>query len=80
MTIGETVGVSTAILTTLNLGFGALNAWQNKKIESSILQLKLELSDRIGSSEGDIKALQQAVSFNAGARSASPTGVERRKP
>jgi hypothetical protein len=36
---------------------GALNAWQNKNISAAILGLKLELSERIWKTEGDVKAL-----------------------
>ena len=46
------------LLLLLSLGFGALNAWQSKSIQNAILALKAELIDRIGKSEGDIKALE----------------------
>jgi hypothetical protein len=40
------------------IAFGAWNAWQNKSIQNAVLALKLDLVDRIGKCEGDIKALQ----------------------
>jgi hypothetical protein len=39
------------------LAFGALNAWQNSNIKNAILALKLELTERMGKNEGDVKAI-----------------------
>lgn len=44
-----------------SLAFGAWNAYQNMSIQNAILSLKVELSDRIAKTEGDVKALQAAA-------------------
>ena len=37
---------------------GALNAWQNKCIQTAILQLKLDVAERVAKNEGDLKELR----------------------
>lgn len=44
-----------------SLAVGALNAWQNVRIQNAILGLKLELSERIADAEGDLKELRAMV-------------------
>jgi hypothetical protein len=73
--VTEIGGVVTAIMALVNLFFGALNAWQNKSIEGSILKLKLDLSNRIATSEGDIKALQMAAAYYQGRSAGLPPNI-----
>ena len=40
------------------LALSAFNAWQNERIKGAILQLKNELSDRIGKTESDVAVLK----------------------
>ena len=45
----------------LGVAFGALNAWQNKCIHGSILELKMELGDRIAKAEQETSVLRASA-------------------
>lgn len=42
----------------VNLSLGALNTWQNLKIENAVLRLRGELAERIAKMEGQVQAQQ----------------------
>jgi hypothetical protein len=45
----------------VSIAIGAWNAWQSKSIELAVLSLKLDLSDRIGRTEGDVRELRASI-------------------
>jgi hypothetical protein len=45
-------------VTIVTLFVAGITAWQNQSIHSAILQLKLDLIERISRTEGDVKVLQ----------------------